>query len=68
MRDRLPENSVLRGLIVVVATVAATLVITQFVMPGSPGVGARGTPFARLYEGIVQGLVISLTAAGIVLI
>lgn len=68
MRPTLPSHRVVRTLVIFVGATAATLAVTQLLLPGPAGVGARGTPFAKLYEGIVQGLVVSLTAAGIVLI
>ena len=49
---------------------AATLLIvvfTQVVLPGT-GTGARGTPAAILFRGVVFGLVNALTAAGIILV
>ncbi len=46
---------------------AASLIYTQFVLPGS-GSSGRGTPGAILFSGLVLGLVNALTAAGIVLV
>jgi branched-chain amino acid transport system permease protein len=45
----------------------AVFLFTQFLLPGT-GVGARGTPTAILFRGLVFGLVNALTAAGIILV
>ena len=68
MRLRLPEQRLARTAVVLLAAVAATLVLTQLVFPGPPGIDARGTPWGRMFEGTVEGLVVALTAAGIVLV
>jgi branched-chain amino acid transport system permease protein len=44
-----------------------TLLLLFVVFPGTAG-GGRGTPLAIVFQGLVQGLVASLTAVGIVLI
>jgi branched-chain amino acid transport system permease protein len=49
-------------------TVIGLLLVTQFVLPGPPAISGRGTPFAVLFQGAVDGLVASLTAVGIVLV
>lgn len=64
----LPENRLLRTVVVVLGAVLLAQLITQVVLPGPAGVPGRGTPYARIYDGVVQGLVVSLTAAGIVLV
>ncbi len=43
------------------------LLFTQVLLPGDAG-PARGTPFAILFTGIVNGMALSLTAAGIVVV
>lgn len=45
----------------------AVLLILFVLLPGS-GDGGRGTPMAIIFQGLVQGMVASLTAVGIVLI
>jgi branched-chain amino acid transport system permease protein len=46
---------------------AATLGLTQLVLPGAPG-GGRGTPAAILFRGLVAGLIVSLQAVGLVVV
>lgn len=48
-------------------TALALLLILFVVLPGSGG-GGRGTPMAIVFQGLVQGMVASLTAVGLVLI
>jgi branched-chain amino acid transport system permease protein len=55
-----------RGPLLGLAALALGLVYTQFLLPGTGD--SRGTPAAILFLGLVHGLIISLTAAGIVLI
>jgi branched-chain amino acid transport system permease protein len=43
------------------------LVITQFVLPGKVG-GGRGTPAAILFQGLITGLLIALSAVGVVML
>jgi branched-chain amino acid transport system permease protein len=57
----------LRRAVVWAGAFLAVLVFTQFFLPGT-GVGARGTPTAILFRGLVYGLVNALTAAGIILV
>lgn len=68
MRRLLPESAVARRAVITAAWVAVTLLVTQLVMPGPAGVPGRGTPWATMFDGLVNGLIVSLTAAGIVLI
>ena len=49
-----------------VGVAAAAMVLTQFVFPGTGG--GRGTPTAILFQGVVQGLLNALTAAGIIVV
>jgi branched-chain amino acid transport system permease protein len=56
-----------RAAVVAVAWLASLLVLTQVVLPGDPG-PARGTPVAILLQGVVRGLVVGLSTAGIVLV
>lgn len=68
MIDRLlPRSPAIRGTVVAVAVAAATLFLTQVVFPGSPG-GARGTPAAILFSGLVNGLATAVFACGVVLV
>jgi branched-chain amino acid transport system permease protein len=55
-----------RRALVTAGVVAVGLVFTQFVLPGPRGQG--GTPVGTLFNGLVLGLVGSLTTAGIILI
>jgi branched-chain amino acid transport system permease protein len=56
-----------RSVIAAVVAGGLVLVVTQFVLPGSNG-GARGTPAAILFSGLVVGALNALTAIGLVLI
>lgn len=62
----LPDDPRLRGLIYGAGAVIATLVLTQFVMPGRGG--ARGTPAAILFLGLITGAFIALTAVGMIVV
>lgn len=64
----LPENRTARGAVLVLGSLVGLLLITQVMLPGSPGSSGRGTPPGILFDGAVSGLVMSLTAAGVVLI
>lgn len=64
----LPTNPVARSAVVGFGALAGLLLVTQVLLPGSPGSGGRGTPPGILFDGMVSGLVVSLTAAGVVLI
>lgn len=57
----------LRTVLLGAAPLAVLLVITQFVLPGRVG-GGRGTPAAILFTGLIHGLLIALSAVGIVLL
>src|SRR5690349_21282270 len=67
-RALLPSNPRARAALVWAASVAALLIVTQLVMPGSGGGSPRGTPAAFLFSGLVTGLVTSLYGVGIVLV
>jgi branched-chain amino acid transport system permease protein len=56
-----------RAVVVCAGVLLGSLVITQFVLPGSAG-GGRGTPTSILFAGAVQGLLNALTAAGLILV
>ncbi len=64
----LPDNPTARSAVLSAGGLAAFLFVTQLVLPGSPGAPGRGTPPGILFDGMISGLVISLTAAGVVLI
>lgn len=68
MNKYLPENRLARTAVVWGGGLLLTLIFTQLILPGPAGLPGRGTPWARNFEGLVRGLVTSLTAAGIVLI
>src|SRR5688500_4190368 len=57
----------LRTLLLGAAPIVVLLVITQFALPGRAG-GGRGTPAAILFTGLIHGLLIALSAVGIVLL
>jgi branched-chain amino acid transport system permease protein len=62
--DRLSE---LRNtLLILLGAVVATLVITLLLVPNKEG--GRGVPTAILFQGLVQGLIAAVLAAGLVLI
>ena len=64
----LPRNPLARAGVVTATSLLGLLLVTQVVFPGSPGAAGRGTPPGILFDGMVNGLVISLTSAGVVLI
>lgn len=64
----LPEHRIARSAVITAVLLGAFLILTQLVLPGSPGSPGRGTPPGILFDGAVTGLVVSLTAAGVVLI
>lgn len=68
MTRLLPSNPRARSLAVGALTVAAVLVLTQLVLPGPAELSGRGTPWATMFSGLVRGMTISLTTAGIVLV
>jgi len=53
---------------IVAAPAIGLLILTQGILPGSPGSPGRGTPAAILFTGLVLGMLGSLTAAGLILI
>ena len=57
----------LRTLLIGAIPLVVLLVFTQFVLPGRPG-GGRGTPVAILFSGLIYGLLIALSAVGIVVL
>ncbi len=63
--ELLPKGSARRQVAAVAGATVLLLLVTQFVMPGE---GARGTPGAILFQGLVFGALNALTAMGIVLI
>jgi branched-chain amino acid transport system permease protein len=64
----LPSDPRLRSLALGALTIAALLVATQLVLPGPAALSGHGTPWATMFFGLVRGMTISLTAAGIVLV
>lgn len=62
----LPRNARLRAILIGVAVVLATLVFTQFVLPGRGG--GRGTPAAILFQGLVLGVAYCVFTTGIILV
>lgn len=68
MRAALPDAPSARQGLLAAGVVGLTLLFTQLVLPGPAGVPGRGTPWATMFDGVVRGLVVSLTAVGIVLI
>ncbi|MGH2760102.1 MAG: hypothetical protein ACRDKJ_11150, partial [Actinomycetota bacterium] len=63
----LSRGSPLRTLLYAVGAGLALFGITQLVLPGSDA-PARGTPYAILFNGLVQGALSAFTAIGIVLV
>lgn len=61
------QNKRARAGLIYGGTALAVLLILFVLLPGSGG-GGRGTPLAIVFQGLVQGMVASLTAVGIVLI
>jgi branched-chain amino acid transport system permease protein len=68
--DRLlPSNPRARGAVLALGTVLLTLVFTQLVLPGAGGAhGGRGAPASMLFQGVVNGSLVALSAVGIVLL
>ena len=64
----LPSNPRLRAVVGWGAFLVGLLLFVQVVLPGPEGVPGRGTPWATVFYGAVNGLVISLSTAGIVLV
>ncbi len=65
--ELLPSDSLRRRAVLLAALTVGLLVFTQLVLPGR-GQDPRGTPAAILFQGALEGLVIALTAVGIVLL
>ena len=63
----LKRGSPLRTGLIAVGAAAATLIITQFILPGSEGRG-RGTPLAIVFSGLVAGALTGMSSIGLVLI
>jgi branched-chain amino acid transport system permease protein len=63
--SRVRVDQRLRAGLLGIASVGATLFMTQLILPGTRG---GGTPVAILFQGLVLGLLNALTAVGIVLI
>lgn len=57
-----------RAVVIAGAATVITLVVTQFLLPGTRGGEGRGTPVALLFAGLIGGLLNALTAVGLVLI
>lgn len=68
MRKLLPENETARVAVLWSLLAVGTLVFTQLVLPGAGGGAGRGTPLGTLFYGAVQGIVVSLTAAGLIVV
>lgn len=68
MSRLLPTDPRLRSLTVGALTVVVVLLVTQVVLPGPAELSGRGTPWATMFFGLVRGMTISLTTAGIVLV
>ena len=65
--DRLlPKNERARQVLVVVLTIAGTLVFSKFVLPGTGG--SRGVPTSVLLRSTILGLVSSVSAAALILV
>jgi branched-chain amino acid transport system permease protein len=64
----LPSNPRARAAVGWGAFVLGLVLFTQVVLPGPQGIPGRGTPWATVFYGAVNGLVISLSTAGIVLV
>src|SRR5688572_8002047 len=63
----LPVGSRARTLAVSALAFLIALIYVQFVLPGTPG-GGRGTPMAVLFNGLVVGCSVAITAVGLVLV
>ena len=64
----LPNDPRLRAAVGWLAFVAGLVLFIQVVLPGPEGIAGRGTPWATVFYGAVNGFVAALTTAGIVLI
>ncbi len=63
----LPAGSRARSIALCAGAFFASLVLVQFVLPGTPG-GGRGTPMAILFVGLVNGCGLAVTAIGLLLV
>ena len=63
----LPVGSRARTAAISVLAALVGLIYIQFVLPGTPG-GGRGTPMAILFNGLVKGCAVAITALGLVLV
>lgn len=68
MNRFLPTDPRLRAAVLYGGFALALLVFTQVVLPGPSGLNQRGTPWATMFVGLVDGMVASLAAAGLVLV
>ena len=66
--NALLQNKKARNALIYGGSALAVLLILFVLLPGSGGGGGRGTPLAIVFQGLVQGMVASLTAVGLVLI
>lgn len=67
LNNVLPAGSRARSLAIGALALMLSVVVVQFVLPGTPG-GGRGTPMAILFVGFVNGCNVAVTAIGIVLV
>lgn len=67
LNNLLPVGSRARSIAFSAAALLLSLIIVQFVLPGTPG-GGRGTPMAILFTGLVTGCGAAVTAIGLVLV
>lgn len=63
----LPVGSRARSIALSAIAFVVSLIVVQFVLPGTPG-GGRGTPMAILFVGLVNGCGLAVTAIGLVLV
>src|SRR5438105_14656942 len=60
-------NQRVKQMLIGAGATAGLLILTQVILPGAAK-GARGTPMAILFQGLVDGAMAGLVAAGFVLI
>ena len=63
----LPPGSKQRSIAASVLAFIVSLIVVQVLLPGTPG-GGRGTPMAILFNGLVGGCAVAITALGLVLV
>jgi branched-chain amino acid transport system permease protein len=63
----LPTNPRARSAVLSIGAVVLTLVFTQLVLPGGNN-GGRGAPAAIIFQGLINGVLVGLSAVGIVLL